>query len=118
MTLHEIFINPSVVDWEDGGTEFVDIPSVAVGSDKTINIPATAGKYSFQVADLTADPTCTYNTGTSSFPTTPTKTYASSVATFTFSVDANETGADNEYKIVVSNTSPAKTSTITIIQAH
>ena len=118
MTLHEIFVDASVTDWQDGGTEIVDIPSVAVGENKAISIPATAGKYTFQITGLTADPTCTYDTGAASFPATPTKNYSAGVATFTFNVTANESGSDNEYKIVVNNADPAKSSTITITQAH
>lgn len=61
--LHEIFINPSVTDWNgEGNTTVVYIPSIAYNeSGATVGIGATAGYYTFTISDVPANGGETYS---------------------------------------------------------
>lgn len=99
--LHEIFIEPVVVDWEDKG-QFIDIPTYAVG--KNYNYGTISGKastYQFAIAGLTgAAPAIAASDGSAAFATTPSIT-AAGVATF--SVTANFTNAAKNYSLTVTD---------------
>lgn len=52
--LHEIFINPAVTQWTDGGTTLVDIPSLVYATNPTFALAnRTTGTYTFTVTGLT-----------------------------------------------------------------
>ena len=61
--LHEIFVNPSVTDWDGvGNTTNIYIPSVAYNeSGATVAIGATAGTYTFTISDVPANGGSTYS---------------------------------------------------------
>lgn len=57
--LHEIFVDPTVDEWDATPTNYVDIPSQAFeyteGGSADFNIPAVAGKYTFTISKLPAE---------------------------------------------------------------
>ena len=59
--LHEIFIDPVVTDWADGGTTVFDIPSFAYNeSGDGVSIGNTAGSYTFTISGVPANGGETY----------------------------------------------------------
>ena len=113
--LHEIFINPEVEDWKDGGTEFVDIPTYAIGENIDYGtIAKAAGKYQFRITDCTGTPTINVGGSPTAFASTP--TYAGGIVTF--NVNENTSGSDQSYKLTITDTGgTAKTSVVTFKQA-
>ena len=126
MTLHEIFIDASVENWEAGGTEYVDIPTFAAGTTgRTFNIPATAGTYTFRVAGFTGASTPTVSgtlTTTITSATVTVSDYSAGVATVVFTVPANGGGVATGGTIILTDTgdgsSAANNTTVTVSQAY
>ena len=120
MTLSEIFVDASVENWQAGGTELVNIPSItyAEGGSANVNIPAAAGTYTLTVKNLAA---ATYDvsagTGTGSFITIDSPTTSTAVAengdlTIKFTV-TSDTGKNQPIVLKVSD---AVKFTITVTQ--
>lgn len=110
MALHEIYVNASVTDWEDGGTELVNFPEITYkeGGNANISIPAAAGTYTIKVKNLAA---ATYGvvagSGTGDFitidsPTTSTAVAANGDLTITFTV-TSATGKNQPIELQVSS---------------
>ncbi len=127
MTLHEIFVNASVEEWKDGGTEYVDIPTFAAGTaGRVFDIPATAGTYTFRVAGFEGDANPAVSGTLSTVITGATATitaYADGVATVKVVVPANTTGsAKNGGTIILTDTGSgadaANNTTVTVNQAN
>ena len=124
--LHEIYVNPSVTDWEDGGTTFVEVPPVniaAASASPSISVSKDAGTYTFFVTGLTSgDAIGVSKTDASSIidgdPVLSAATAdANGVATITFKMKAN-TGAARSATITLTDTTDGtKTTSITINQA-
>lgn len=63
MTLHEILIAPEVVAWEDGGSEYIEVPETTIEYNESTPGAFTAtaaGTYTFIIADVPANGGSTY----------------------------------------------------------
>ena len=109
--LHEIFIDPIVTDWADGGTTNIDIPSVAYNeSGANVSIGATAGTYTFTISGVPANGGSSYSviekdvTGDTDFITEVNQTNTTTdaaVGTMTITVKTSEGAADSHRAIVI-----------------
>lgn len=124
-TLTEILIDPVVEEWADGSTTVVDIPAqITAGTPYTINVPNTAGTYTFAISGLTTSNTVSVSktpndetiiTGTPSLSATSVP--ADGKVSVTFTIGANNSGARNATITLTNETTAAQTTTITISQA-
>lgn len=117
-TLTEILIDPVVEDWQNGGSTLIEIPAqITAGTPYTINIPSTAGAYTFNISGFTGSSVAAAATS-GTFSTAPAATLSGSVSTVTFGVEANAIASPVNRTITVTETGGSATSTvITIVQA-
>lgn len=91
--LHEIYINPEVEEWTDGGTKIVNIPSIAYNENAvagTYDVANTAGKYSVTIAGCAAS--TTYNVSeavAADWLAETNNTYASAATSYTSDANGN-----------------------------
>ena len=116
-TLHEIFINASVENWNAQTPVDVEVPETAsyaiTEATHTFNIPATAGTYYVRVTGCAADPTVT--PGLDIFSVDPAKSsYLSGTAVVSFTVAANDSDEKTGTFTVNDGTN---STTITVSQA-
>ena len=97
--LTEIEIDPVVTPWIDGGTTFIDIPTYAAGTARTLDVRAEESSYTFYVTGFAANESVTIsktdaNSVIKTLTTGATTADANGVLKITFTVNAS-TGANN-----------------------
>ena len=120
--LHEIFVDPTIDDWNEAGTTIVDIPTVVAtagaGSTMTYNISSLAKHYNAQASGFTGTETVTYALTTDGgiFATAPaTGSAAAGVFSYNFITSANTSGATKTNVFTLTGAAGNKT-TITLNQ--
>ena len=118
-TLTEIMIVPVVVDWTDGGTEFVDIPTFAAGTARTLDVRAAESTYTFYVTGFTASEAVTIgktdtNSVIKTLGTGATSADANGILKITFTV--NSSSGANDATITIDSANDAHDTTITVSQ--
>lgn len=121
--LHEIFVNPTVTDWENAGTTPVEIPTASIAWNAvspSFNVGSAAGTYYVNITGLTAGKavsvaeTTDANNIISSVSVSPTTVPASGVVTIAITVPIS-TGS-NSATITLTNTTDSQSKVITINQ--
>lgn len=124
-TLTEIIIDPEIVEWTDGGTTLIDIPSFAYAADGTqvVNVPNKAGTYVFTVSNV---PAATYtvsedtSTGddivTGQSITAPAGGTLAADGTLTISVTVTENASGTKTRGIKLNNGSSDVMTFTITQ--
>lgn len=118
-TLTEIKIDPRVIDWTDGGTEFVDIPSFAAGTARTLDVRTEESTYTFYVTGFAANEAVTIgktdaNSVIKTLTTGSTTADANGVLKITFTVNA--TSGANTATISIDSDTNEHDTTITVSQ--